>query len=110
MEEASHFTSLCTSCGRCSEVCPIDIPLKDLFLENRKDLVKEDKSLISERNFISHLVKKMSNRKNLDKMSASFKDIELSYYIKKKWGNRRELPKFAKESFSNYWKNINKIN
>ncbi len=109
-EEAAHFTSLCTSCGRCSEVCPVDIPLKDLFLENRKDLVKEDKSLISERNFISHLVKKISNRKNLDKMSASFKDIELSYYIKKKWGNRRELPKFAKESFSDYWKNINKIN
>ena len=110
MEEASHFTTLCTSCGRCSEVCPVAIPLKDLFIENRKDLVKEDKSLISEKNFISHLIKKMSSRKNLDKMVSSFKDIELSVFIKKKWGNKRELPKFAKESFSDYWKNINKIN
>jgi hypothetical protein len=78
-----------------------------LFLENRKDLVKVDKSLIGERGFMNSLMKKMTNRKNLDKHGSSFKDIELSYLIKKKWGNRRELPKFAKESFSEYWKNIN---
>lgn len=109
MEEAAHFCSLCTSCGRCTEVCPVNIPLKDLFIENRKDLVRENKSLISERNFVSFMMKKMSSRKNMDKIRASFKDIELSYHIKKKWGNKRELPKFANESFSEYWKNINKI-
>ena len=107
IEETSHFCSLCTLCGRCSEICPVNIPLKDLFLENRKDLVKEDKSLISEKNFFNAIIKKMVNRKNLDKHGASFKDMELSYHIKKKWGSKRELPKFAKESFSEYWKNIN---
>ncbi|MBR5782551.1 MAG: lactate utilization protein [Bacteroidales bacterium] len=110
MEEYSHFCSLCTSCGRCNDVCPVDIPIRDLFLENRKDLVKDDKSLIGERNFLSHLVKKMSSRKNMDKHGSGFKDIELGYFVKKKWGNKRELPKFAKESFSQYWKNINKLN
>lgn len=110
MEEAAHFTSLCTSCGRCEEVCPISIPLKNLFIENRKDLVRENKSLISERNLVSTFVKKMSSRKNLDKYKASFKDLELSFLVKKKWGMKRELPKFAKESFSEYWKNINKLN
>ena len=109
IEETSHFCSLCTLCGRCSEICPVNIPLKDLFLENRKDLVKEDKSLIGERNFFSNLMKKMISRKNLDKYGANFKDMELSFHIKKKWGIRRELPKFAKESFSEYWKNINNI-
>ena len=110
MEEAAHFTSLCTSCGRCEEVCPISIPLKNLFIENRKDLVRENKSLISERNLVSTFVKKMSSRKNLDKYKASFKDLELSFLVKKKWGMKRELPKFAKESFSEYWKNFNKLN
>ncbi len=110
MEEAAHFCSLCTSCGRCDEVCPVNISLKDLFLENRKELVKENKSLISEKNFLTYLFKKMSSRKNLDKYGSSFKDIELSFHVKKKWGNKRELPKFAKESFSQYWKNINKLN
>ena len=109
-EEASHLTSLCTSCGRCNEICPIAIPLKDIILENRKYLVRENKSLISERGFLSFLMKKMSNRKNLDKFGSSFKDMELSFQIKKKWGQKRELPKFAKESFSQYWKNINKLN
>lgn len=108
MESASHFTSLCTSCGRCEEVCPVNIPLKDLFLENRMDLVKEDKSMIGERNFLSYMVKRMSSRKNLEKYSFS-KDMELSFYVKKKWGTKRELPKFAKESFSEYWKNINNL-
>lgn len=107
IEETSHFCSLCTLCGRCSEICPVNIPLKDLFLENRKDLVKTDKSLIGERNFLNSLMKKMTSRKNLDKHGSGFKDMELSFHIKKKWGVKRELPKFAKESFSEYWKNIN---
>lgn len=107
IEETSHFCSLCTLCGRCTEICPVNISLKDLFIENRKYLVKENKSLIGERNFFNTLMKKMLNRKNMDKYGANFKDIELNYHIKKKWGSKRELPKFAKESFSEYWKNIN---
>lgn len=107
IEETAHFCFLCTLCGRCSEICPVNIPLKDLFLENRKDLVKVDKSLIGEKSFLNSLMKKMTNRKNLDKHGSSFKDMELSFHIKKKWGTKRELPKFAKESFSQYWKNIN---
>ena len=107
IEETSHFCSLCTLCGRCSEVCPVNIPLKDLFIENRKDLIKADKSLVGEKNFFNVIMKKMTSRKNLDKHSSSLKDMELSFHIKKKWGSKRELPKFAKESFSQYWKNIN---
>ncbi len=107
IEETSHFCSLCTLCGRCSEICPVNIPLKDMFLENRKNLVKEYKYFVGNKNFFNNLMKKMVNRKNLDKYGANFKDMELSFHIKKKWGTKRELPKFAKESFSEYWKNIN---
>ena len=107
MEESSHFCTLCTSCGRCNEVCPVNIPLRDLFIENRNDLVKTDKSLISERYFFSYLMKKFSSRKNLDKHNSGFKNFELRQYIKKKWGYKRELPKFAEESFSQYWKKNN---
>lgn len=107
MEDSAHFCTLCTSCGRCNEVCPVNIPLRDLFIENRNDLVKTDKSLISERYFFSYLMKKLSSRKNLDKHGSSFKNFELKQYIKKKWGFKRELPKFAEESFSQYWKKNN---
>lgn len=107
MEEAAHFCSLCASCGRCNEVCPVNIPLRDLFIENKNDLVKIDKSLISERYLFSYLMKKFSSRKSLDKHNSGFKNFELKQYIKKKWGYKRELPKFAEESFSEYWKKNN---
>lgn len=107
MEESAHFCSLCTSCGRCNEVCPVNIPLKDLFIENKNDLVKIDKSLISERFFFSFLMKKFRSRKSLDKHNSTFKNFELKQYIKKKWGYKRELPRFADESFSEYWKKNN---
>lgn len=109
MEKAAHFCSLCTLCGQCMEVCPVDIPIKDLFIENRKDLIKIDKSLVSERFFLNYLMKKMSNRKNLDKHGNSFKNFELKHLIKKKWGSKREFPEFASKSFSQYWKEINQI-
>lgn len=109
MEKAAHFCSLCTLCGQCTEVCPVNIPIKDLFIENRKDLIKIDKSLISERFFLNHLMKKMSSRKNLDKHGNSFKNFELKRLIKKKWGSKREFPEFAAKSFSQYWKEINQI-
>lgn len=107
MEESAHFCTLCASCGRCNEVCPVNIPLRDLFIENRNDLVKTDKSLISERYFFFYLMKKFGSRKSLDKHNSGFKNFELRQYIKKKWGYKRELPKFAEESFSEYWKKSN---
>lgn len=110
MEESSHLCSLCTSCGLCSEVCPVKIPIRDLIINNKSDLVNEDRSLVSERYFLSFLMKKFSSRKNLDKYGSFFKDFELKQYVKKKWGSKREMPSFAKQSFTEYWKNsvINK--
>ncbi len=106
MDVSSHFCSLCTSCGRCAEVCPVKIPIRDLFIENRKDLLQQDKSYVDERHLLTYLVKKMSSRKNLDKYACYIKDFELKQYIKKKWNYKREIPKFAKESFTEYWKNV----
>ena len=104
----SHYTSLCALCGRCMEVCPVKIPFKELFIENRKDIVKYAKSLVIEKYIFSYLMKRLSNRKSLDKYKSSFKNFEFKNIFKKKWGNKRELPKFADESFSEYWKkNIN---
>lgn len=110
MDEASHFCSLCTLCGQCTEVCPMNIPIHDLILENRKDLIKIDKSLFGERLLFRLLMKKMRSRKNLDGYKSGFKNFELRQYIKKSWGLRREIPIFANQSFSEYWKEIKGIN
>ena len=52
-------------------------------------------------------MKKFRSRKSLDKHNSTFKNFELKQYIKKKWGYKREMPRFADESFSEYWQKNN---
>lgn len=37
LEQAHHLPNACTSCGRCAEVCPANIPLPDLLRDLRQD-------------------------------------------------------------------------
>jgi len=37
LEQSSALPNACTSCGRCAEVCPADIPLPDLLRDLRHD-------------------------------------------------------------------------
>lgn len=39
MDKNSQMLSLCSMCGRCSEVCPVQIPLADLIRKLRRDKV-----------------------------------------------------------------------
>lgn len=44
-EQAKHFSDTvfkCTLCGNCQEICPVGIPLKELWLSLRQDLVHSD--------------------------------------------------------------------
>ncbi|PIE59296.1 MAG: iron-sulfur cluster-binding protein [Desulfobulbus propionicus] len=41
MEKHSDILSLCSLCGRCSEVCPVKIPLADIIRKLRRDKVGE---------------------------------------------------------------------
>ena len=37
LEQSNALPNACTSCGRCAEVCPADIPLPDLLRDLRRD-------------------------------------------------------------------------
>lgn len=41
LEQSSALPNACTSCGRCAEVCPADIPLPDLLRDLRHDETKQ---------------------------------------------------------------------
>ncbi|MDC0362605.1 lactate utilization protein [Halioglobus sp.] len=47
LEESSALPNACTTCGRCAEVCPADIPLPDLLRDLRQE--ENDKKLTSSR-------------------------------------------------------------
>ncbi|PSM52195.1 NAD-independent L-lactate dehydrogenase LldEFG, iron-sulfur cluster subunit [Campylobacter blaseri] len=44
MDTNSGILTLCSLCGRCSEVCPVKIPLADLIRKLRRDKVGEGKN------------------------------------------------------------------
>jgi L-lactate dehydrogenase complex protein LldF len=48
-DEAGATPKACSLCGICAEVCPVKIPLPDLLLELRADLVAERRGSVPER-------------------------------------------------------------
>ena len=104
-EYFDHLSFACTVCGACTEVCPVKIPLHDLLLLNRKIAV-EDKHL---GNFMWNNGMKayewaFKKRKHLDLANGKVKN-NLLKVNKKVLGEEKELPPFAKISFSKNWKN-----
>lgn len=107
-EKASHFATLCTSCHQCDEICPINIKISDLILRNRMDVVRENDSLIDERNIFNFMIKKVENRKAMDKNNILI-NLQYKQLMKKNWGLKRAVPFFAEKTFSQLWKEANGI-
>ena len=83
------------------------IKISDLLLRNRVDIIKQDKSLLAERNVYNFIMKKIESRKDMDKSKDFFNRMEFKQLLKKTWGVHREIPKFAEKSFSEIWREIN---
>ena len=107
--DAAHFATLCLSCHQCEQYCPMKIKISDLILRNRIEIAKEDSSLIAERRVLSFMLKRLANRKDMDKSKEFLNRLELKQLIKKTWGIHREIPVFAEKDFSEMWKDINNI-
>jgi len=106
-EEYQHLSFASTLCGKCSEVCPVKIPLHELLLKNRYFSVKSGNNT-NNRKWIMYGWKKiMLNRWMIDFFSATTKNFVVKKAIKKRWGTRRELPEIKAKSFSQLWKERN---
>lgn len=106
-EEAAHLATLCGSCHQCEEYCPMKIKISDLILRNRIEIAKEDGALLGEKRVFNFIMKRVENRKDMDKTKDFLNKLELKQLLKKTWGIHRELPVFAEKSFSELWKELN---
>jgi L-lactate dehydrogenase complex protein LldF len=100
--EYGHLSFACSLCGRCTELCPVQIPLHEMLLLNReRKVTKYNTSPVWKKGikWFSYLLK---NRKKMDCVNGSIKN-KLLRVIKKPWGNYRKLPVFAPESFCQQW-------
>jgi L-lactate dehydrogenase complex protein LldF len=102
-----HLSFASSLCGRCTEVCPVKIPIHELLLVNRNDAMEKGFYTYFEKKSITVSTKALSSRKKLDFFDGKTKNFGSKLFVEKIWGPRRELPKFAKKSFSKQWKEKN---
>lgn len=105
LEKYKHLSFASTLCGACTDICPVKIPLHELLVENRKTIVKQGFTSRTDKIFMNGMTSFLSKRKRMDIFNSGIKNISMQLVFKKAWGNRKEMPKFAKQSFRDQWKN-----
>jgi len=103
MEDYKHLSFASSLCGKCTDVCPVNIPLHELLLYNRNDSVKEGYVNTMDKISMYGMNKVLSSRRMMDLTNAKSKNLALRIFFKKLWGPRRDLPKIAKKSFREMW-------
>lgn len=106
-EDYSHLSFASSLCGRCTQECPVNIPLHELLLYNRRDAVKEGYTEKSFDRVMKAYKIAMKKRWIIETFSPRVKNIGAGIAFKKTWGPRRSLPKFQ-ESFTERWKTEHK--
>lgn len=104
MKEFKHLSFASSLCGKCTEVCPVNIDIQKMLLLNRRDSVQENLAPVSEQRFWKGFIFALKKRKWMDLFGGKFKNFVMRNFFKKAWGNHRGLPNFPDRSFSKQWK------
>lgn len=103
MKDYNHLSFASSLCGKCTEVCPVNINLHELLLLNRNESVRLGYSTSGEKK-LQYLAKKgLMNRWMMDFGGGGIKNIAMKSFLKKAWGNHRTLPDMAPKSFKQLW-------
>lgn len=102
--EFGHLSYACTVCGRCTEVCPVKIPLHNLLLLNRKNMVDLKLGKFTWNNGMKGFGYVFGSRKAVDGFGGNFKNRLLRLHPGV-MGKKKITPRFALKSFSSIWLN-----
>jgi L-lactate dehydrogenase complex protein LldF len=100
----NHLSSACSVCGKCTEVCPVKIPLHHMLLINRRDAIKEGDGGFLWNQGMKGYEFAFSKRSRLDLLGGKTKNT-LALLGSKSLGEKKQIPKLADQSFSNQWTN-----
>ncbi len=98
-----HLSFASSLCGKCTTVCPVNIPIHEMLLLNRNHAVKKGYYTFFEKQTIKLSTRALKSRKMLDILSGNTKNKVMKFAVAKTWGPRRELPKVATKSFNQMW-------
>lgn len=108
LADNKYLSEASTSCGNCSDVCPVNIDIHTHLLRNRRDARQQGLSTTGEKLAWYTWKKAMMNRKNLDRASG-IKNFTFKQFFKNDWGEDRELPKIEDKSFNQIWREMKGI-
>lgn len=97
-----HLSFASTLCGACSEVCPVQIPLHELLLLNRKKSIELNGGSTAWNTGMKAYEWALKKRKNLDLVNGTVKN-SLVNLNKNILGKNKTLPTVAPQSFSKQW-------
>ncbi len=106
LKEYNHLSSACSVCGKCTEVCPVKIPLHHMLLINRRDAVRAGAGGFLWNQGMKAYEFAFLKRKRLDLLGGKTKNT-FSLLGANALGEKKQIPKFADQSFSNQWTNKN---
>jgi L-lactate dehydrogenase complex protein LldF len=95
----SHLSFACSVCRRCSEVCPVKIPLHELLLLNRKRYVEQNYESRRWRIGLKAFGFVFRKRSRLDILGGRIKNIAINS-MGQVLGKNKKNPRFAHTSFS----------
>lgn len=101
LKEYGHLSEASSLCGKCTEVCPVNIDLHNMLQYNRRDLAEVNGKSTTEKIKWTLWKKAMLNRKHMNR-GTGVKNMFLSLFFGGTWGKKKELPKVQK-SFNQQW-------
>ncbi|MGZ5242443.1 MAG: lactate utilization protein B [Bacteroidia bacterium] len=99
-----HLSHASTLCGNCTEVCPVNIDLHKHLLYNRQKAVESNYVGRAEKLTWFMWRKGMLSRNNMNRGSATLKNIMFRTVFSGSWGKYRATVKFASKTFNEEWK------
>jgi len=104
LRDYNHLSFASSLCGKCSEVCPVKIPIHELLLYNRHEAIIKNHTTFRWKRLVSGWKLIMLKRWMLDKPGPKFKNRLIKHFGTKFWGPRRTIARIAQKSFKDLWK------
>jgi len=100
MKNYKHLPYATVLCGKCTEICPVNIDIHNNIIKLRSEIVMKDINAKTDISLFDTLYSKTIKRRKMNGFNHAFKVFKYKRQMRKLWGLQRELPEFAKVSFS----------
>ncbi|HBG70415.1 MAG: hypothetical protein A2W93_09170 [Bacteroidetes bacterium GWF2_43_63] len=95
-----HLSFASTLCGKCTQRCPVKIPVHNLLVYNRHLAVERKLIPAAEGRLMRMIVKRLKSRKSMDLWSAKIKGLVFRIILRKSWMRHKAPLQFAEKSFN----------